>query len=284
MNKKKLKIRKNKSLLFITMSLAVVSLMSVAFANYIIGLEKKDSNISLTISTSTKSYETLINDTKVSSINGSNTNTSSITIDKTKGSDNKGIAGNITFSSNIICSYDPNNNSEVKDLRPDKLKVSYEIIDSSSSNTTTTNNLNIITTSTDPTFNRVSNKEYSLFDIEVKVGESTLTDNTYTFNKANDFTKYSNPNITGSYYEFNKNISIELKWGSYFSFLDPDTFYNKYLENYKNEYLKGEHTKEELLIEIDKAYKELKSTLESIENKTFNFTFIAIKEESNSVP
>ena len=71
-NKKRL-IRKNRTILYVTIALALVSLMSVGFSNYIIGLENKTKEITTNISTETITYKTLILEanTNIKSIRGS---------------------------------------------------------------------------------------------------------------------------------------------------------------------------------------------------------------------
>lgn len=80
-NKKKL-IRKNRTILYVTIALALVSLMSVGFSNYIIGLENKSKDITTNISTETITYKTLILE--------ASTNTKNITADRNNNSSTTG--------------------------------------------------------------------------------------------------------------------------------------------------------------------------------------------------
>ena len=81
-NKKRL-IRKNRTILYITIALALVSLMSVGFSNYIIGLENKTKEITTNISTETITYKTLILEanTNITSIKADRNNSSTYYLD-----------------------------------------------------------------------------------------------------------------------------------------------------------------------------------------------------------
>lgn len=297
-NKKRL-IRKNRTILYVTIALALVSLMSVGFSNYIIGLENKTKEITTNISTETITYKTLILE--------ANTNIKSITADRNSSTTSSTTGGStptnesirspytfskyrndvsllkecnnttslvvtIPFNIDIIASY-KEGDSSVVDLRPDSLDVSYKIIDSKDTNT----NLNEISVS-NSRFR--TNGDYNLFDFSIN--DPSFTNNRYTFNKATDFVQYtssSGSTITGSYYHFSKKINIDIKYGNFFNGELPDDFYNRKLEEIKNDYLANTKTRDYLLESIDQAYKELlNSFYKKINNKTIVFTFKVNKE------
>ena len=171
-NKKRL-IRKNRTILYITIALALVSLMSVGFSNYIIGLENKSKDITTNISTETITYKTLILEasTTTKSITADRNNNSSTTGGSTtnphesirspytysnkyrnnnvsllkEGDNTTSLVATIPFNIDIIASYNPDDTTNVIDLRPDSLDVSYKIIDPK--DTTNTTNLNTFTPS-----------------------------------------------------------------------------------------------------------------------------------------
>lgn len=293
-NKKRL-IRKNRTILYVTIALALVSLMSVGFSNYIIGLENKTKEITTNISTETITYKTLIleantniktitADRNSSTTGGSATPTnesirSPYTFSKYRndvsllkeGNNTTSLVVTIPFNIDIIASY-KEGDSSVKDLRPDSLDVSYKIIDSTNTNT----NLNEISVSKS---RFRTDGSYNLFDFNVQ----EFANNTYTFNKDTDFTPYapsSGSTITGSYYHFSKKINIDIKYGSFFNYELPDDFYNKKLEEIKNEYLANNITKDYLLESIDEAYNELlESFYQRINDQTIVFTFKVNKED-----
>ncbi len=299
-NKKRL-IRKNRTILYVTIALALVSLMSVGFSNYIIGLENKSKDITTNISTETITYKTLIleattntknitadrNNNSSSTTGGSTTNpnesirspytyskyrNNNVSILK-EGDNTTSLVATIPFNIDIIASYEKDN-PNVVDLRPDSLDVSYKIIDSNNDANT---NLNNITTSGSK-FR--SNGNYNLFNFNITT--SGFSNNTYTFNKDTDFEPYktsSGTTLTGSYYHFNKVINIDIKYGSFFNYELPDDFYNKKLEDIKNEYLANNKTKDYLLASIDEAYTELLTSFyKRINNKSIVFTFKVNKE------
>ncbi|MCI6788316.1 MAG: hypothetical protein MR606_00410 [Mollicutes bacterium] len=296
-NKKKL-IRKNRTILYVTIALALVSLMSVGFSNYIIGLENKSKDITTNISTETITYKTLILEasTNTKNITADRNNNSSTTGGSTtnphesirspytysnkyrnnnvsllkEGDNTTSLVATIPFNIDIIASYNPDDTTNVIDLRPDSLDVSYKIIDSK--DTTNTTNLNNITTSGSK-FR--SNGDYNLFNFNITTGG--FSNDRYTFDKDTDFEPYttsSGTTLTGSYYHCNKKINIDIKYGSFFNYELPDDFYNKKLEDIKNEYLANNKTKDYLLESIDEAYTELlNSFYERINNKSIVFTF-----------
>lgn len=295
-NKKRL-IRKNRTILYVTIALALVSLMSVGFSNYIIGLENKTKEITTNISTETITYKTLIleantniktitadrNSSTSNTTGGSTTHNESIRSPYTfskyrndvsllkEGNNTTSLVVTIPFNIDIIASY-KEGDSSVVDLRPDSLDVNYKIIDSTNTNT----NLNEISVS-NSRFR--TNGDYNLFDFNVQ----EFTNNTYTFNKATDFKPYSTTTgttITGSYYHFSKKINIDIKYGNFFNGELPDDFYNRKLEEIKKQYLANEQTRDYLLESIDEAYNELfDSFYERINNKTIVFTFKVNKED-----
>lgn len=293
-NKKRL-IRKNRTILYVTIALALVSLMSVGFSNYIIGLENKTKEITTNISTETITYKTLILEAKTdtksitadrnnsSTTGGSTTPNESIRSPYTfskyrndvsllkEGNNTTSLVVTIPFNIDIIASY-KEGDSSVVDLRPDSLDVSYKIIDSTDTNT----NLNEISVS-NSRFR--TDGDYNLFDFNVQ----EFTNNTYTFNKATDFKPYSTTTtgttITGSYYHYQKEIHIDIKYGNFFNGELPDDFYNKKLDEIKNQYLANTKTRDYLLESIDQAYNELlESFYQKINNKTIVFTFKVNKE------
>lgn len=295
-NKKKL-IRKNRTILYVTIALALVSLMSVGFSNYIIGLENKSKDITTNISTETITYKTLILEatTNTKNITADRNNNSSTTGGSTtnpnesirspytyskyrnnnvsilkEGDNTTSLVATIPFNIDIIASYNPDNSTNVIDLRPDSLDVSYKIIDPK--DTTNTTNLNNISVSNSK-FR--SNGDYNLFNFNITT--NGFSDNRYTFNKDTDFEPYktsSGAQLTGSYYRCSKVINIDIKYGSFFNYELPDDFYNKKLEDIKNEYLANNKTKDYLLESIDEAYTELlKSFYERINNNSIVFTF-----------
>lgn len=291
-NKKRL-IRKNRTILYVTIALALVSLMSVGFSNYIIGLENKTKEITTNISTETITYKTLILEANTniksitadrnSSTTGSTTTNESIRSPYTfskyrndvsllkEGNNTTSLVVTIPFNIDIIASY-KEGDSSVVDLRPDSLDVSYKIIDSTDTNT----NLNEISVS-NSRFR--TNGDYNLFDFNVQ----EFANNTYTFNKDIDFKKYSTTTsgttLSGSYYRYQKEIHIDIKYGNFFNGELPDYFYNRKLEDIKNQYLANKQTRDYLLESIDQAYKELlNSFYERINNKTIVFTFKVNKE------
>lgn len=287
-NKKRL-IKKNRTILYVTIALALVSLMSVGFSNYIIGLENKTKEITTNISTETITYKTLILEanTNIKSItadrNSSTTTNESIRSPYTfskyrndvsllkEGNNTTSLVVTIPFNIDIIASY-KEGDSSVVDLRPDSLDVNYKIIDSTDTNT----NLNQISVS-GSRFR--TDAIYNLFDFNVQ----EFTDNTYTFNKATDFKPYSTTTtgttITGSYYHYQKEIHIDIKYGNFFNGELPDDFYNKKLDEIKNQYLANTKTRDYLLESIDQAYNELlESFYQKINNKTIVFTFKVNKE------
>ena len=282
-NKKRL-IRKNRTILYVTIALALVSLMSVGFSNYIIGLENKTKEITTNISTETITYKTLILEanTNIKSItadrNSSTTHNESIRSPYTfskyrndvsllkEGNNTTSLVVTIPFNIDIIASY-KEGDASVVDLRPDSLDVNYKIIDSKDTNT----NLNEISVS-NSRFR--TNGDYNLFDFNVQ----EFTDNTYRFNKDTDFVPYSTTTtgttITGSYYHYQKEIHIDIKYGNFFNGELPDDFYNKKLDEIKNQYLANTKTRDYLLESIDQAYNELlESFYQKINNKTIVFTF-----------
>ena len=291
-NKKRL-IRKNRTILYVTIALALVSLMSVGFSNYIIGLENKTKEITTSISTETITYKTLIleantdtksitadrNSSTSNTTGGSTTHNESIRSPYTfskyrndvsllkEGNNTTSLVVTIPFNIDIIASY-KEGDSSVVDLRPDSLDVNYKIIDSKDTNT----NLNEISVS-NSRFR--TNGDYNLFDFSVN--DPSFIDNRYTFNKATDFVPYSTTTtgstITGSYYHYQKEIHIDIKYGNFFNGELPDDFYNKKLDEIKNQYLANTKTRDYLLESIDQAYNELYSFYESINNKTIVFTF-----------
>ena len=296
-NKKKL-IRKNRTILYVTIALALVSLMSVGFSNYIIGLENKTKDITTNISTETITYKTLILEatTSTKNITADRNNSSSTTGGSTtnpnesirspytyskyrnnnvsllkEGDNTTSLVATIPFTIDIIASYDKDN-PNVIDLRPDSLDVSYKIIDPN--DTINTTNLNNIDNVTDSKFR--ANGNYNLFDFSITNTE--FSNNRYTFkDKDSEFVPYtssSGTTLTGSYYHYNKEINIDIKYGSFFNYELPDDFYNKKLEDIKNEYLTNNITKDYLLASIDDAYNELlESFYQRINNKSIVFTF-----------
>lgn len=294
-NKKKL-IRKNRTILYITIALALVSLMSVGFSNYIIGLENKSKDITTNISTETITYKTLILEATTNTKNitaDRNNNSSSTTGGSThnesirspysyskyrnnnvsllkEGDNTTSLVATIPFNIDIIASYNPDDTTNVIDLRPDSLDVSYKIIDPK--DTTNTTNLNNVTTSGSKFRN---DGNYNLFNFNITT--SGFSNNSYTFNKDTDFEPYktsSGTQLTGSYYHCSKVINIDIKYGSFFNYELPDDFYNKKLEDIKNEYLADTKTKDYLLESIDEAYTELLTSFyERINNKSIVFTF-----------
>lgn len=300
-NKKKL-IRKNRTILYVTIALALVSLMSVGFSNYIIGLENKSKDITTNISTETITYKTLIleattntknitadrNNNSSSTTGGSTTNpnesirspytyskyrNNNVSILK-EGDNTTSLVATIPFNIDIIASYNPDNSTNVIDLRPDSLDVSYKIIDSNNDTNTNLNNIK----ASGSKFRNDGN--YNLFNFNITT--SGFSDNRYTFNKDKDFEPYktsSGTQLTGSYYHCSKVINIDIKYGSFFNYELPDDFYNKKLEDIKNEYLANNKTKDYLLESIDQAYTELlNSFYERINNKSIVFTFKVNKE------
>lgn len=300
-NKKKL-IRKNRTILYVTIALALVSLMSVGFSNYIIGLENKSKDITTNISTETITYKTLIleattntknitadrNNNSSSTTGGSTTNpnesirspytyskyrNNNVSILK-EGDNTTSLVATIPFNIDIIASYNPDNSTNVIDLRPDSLDVSYKIIDSNNDTNTNLNNIK----ASGSKFRNDGN--YNLFNFNITT--SGFSDNRYTFNKDKDFEPYktsSGTQLTGSYYHCSKVINIDIKYGSFFNYELPDDFYNKKLEDIKNEYLANNKTKDYLLESIDEAYKELlESFYQRINNKSIVFTFKVNKE------
>lgn len=296
-NKKRL-IRKNRTILYVTIALALVSLMSVGFSNYIIGLENKSKDIITNISTETITYKTLILEasTNIKSITADrNNNSSSTTTNESirspytyskyrnnnvsilkEGDNTTSLVATIPFNIDIIASYNPNDTINVKDLRPDSLDVSYKIIDPN--DTTNTSNLNNIDVVSKSKFRNEG--KYNLFDFSITT--DGFSDNTYKFNKDNDFKPYttsSGTQLTGSYYHCNKVININIKYGSFFNYELPDDFYNKKLEDIKNEYLANTQTRDYLLESIDEACNELlNSFYERINEKSIVFTFKVNKE------
>lgn len=291
-NKKRL-IRKNRTILYITIALALVSLMSVGFSNYIIGLVNKTKEITTNISTETITYKTLILEanTNITSIkadrNNSSTTGGSTTNESIRspytfskyrndvsllkeGNNTTSLVVTIPFNIDIIASY-KEGDSSVKDLRPDSLDVSYKIIDSTNTNT----NLNEISVSKS---RFRTDGSYNLFDFNVQ----EFVNNTYKFNKDTDFKPYapsSESTITGSYYHYSKIINIDIKYGNFFNGELPDDFYNKKLDEIKNQYLANTKTRDYLLESIDQAYNELlESFYQKINNKTIVFTFKVNKE------
>lgn len=298
-NKKKL-IRKNRTILYVTIALALVSLMSVGFSNYIIGLENKSKDITTNISTETITYKTLIleattntknitadrNNNSSSTTGGSTTNphesirspytysnkyrNNNVSLLK-EGDNTTSLVATIPFNIDIIASYNPKDTTNVIDLRPDSLDVSYKIIDPKDATNTT--NLNNIDNVTGSKFR--NDGDYNLFDFSITT--DGFSNNTYTFNKDKDFEPYktsSGTQLTGSYYHCSKVINIDIKYGSFFNYELPDDFYNKKLEDIKNEYLADTKTKDYLLASIDEAYTELlNSFYERINNKSIVFTF-----------
>lgn len=294
-NKKRL-IRKNRTILYVTIALALVSLMSVGFSNYIIGLENKSKDITTNISTETITYKTLILEasTTIDSIKADRNNNSSTTGGSTnpnesirspytyskyrnnnvsilkEGDNTTSLVATIPFNIDIIASYEKDS-PNVVDLRPDSLDISYKIIDSK--DTTNTTNLNNISVSNSKFRN---DGNYNLFDFSITT--DGFSNNTYTFDKETDFKPYtttsSGTTLTGSYYHFTKEININIKYGSFFNYELPDDFYNKKLEDIKNEYLANNKTKDYLLASIDEAYTELLTSFyERINNKSIVFTF-----------